>query len=88
MPVAPPATPTSIFFALLLAGLLGMVGQGVRAVVGLKKLNEDAAAQGVSSADLFIAARLIVSLLIGFIAGTRLDWRSASERFSQLVLAT
>ena len=59
----------NIFFALLVAGLLGMMGQGVRVVVGLKKLNDDAATHGVSSADLFMAARLFVSLMIGFIAG-------------------
>ena len=62
-------TPASILVALLLTGMLGMVGQGVRAIAGLKKMNDDATRQNASSADLFIAARLVVSLLIGFVAG-------------------
>jgi hypothetical protein len=52
---------------LLSAGLLGMVGQGARAVVGLQKKNHEAQAAGVR--DPFIAGRLIMSLFVGFIAG-------------------
>jgi hypothetical protein len=59
----------AVLLALLLGGLMGMVGQGIRAVAGLKKLNDDAQTKGASSQDLFIASRLVVSLLIGFIAG-------------------
>ena len=55
--------------ALLLGGLMGMIGQGIRAVAGLKKMNDNAQSSGATSADLFIASRLVVSLLIGFIAG-------------------
>ncbi len=67
--VIPPASPASVLMALVLAGLLGMLGQGVRALAGLKKMNDDAGKQDADSADLFIASRLIVSLLIGFLAG-------------------
>ena len=67
--MATPSPPASVLTALLLAGLLGMLGQGVRALAGLKKMNDDAGKQDASSADLFIASRLIVSLLIGFLAG-------------------
>jgi len=49
------------FEYLLLGGLLGLLGQGVRAVVGLKKV------QG--SYDGFVPSRLVVSLLIGFLVG-------------------
>jgi C1A family cysteine protease len=62
-------TPANILIAILLAGSFGALGQGVRAVAGLKKMNDDAAKQNANSADLFIAARLVVSLLIGFLAG-------------------
>ena len=55
--------------ALLLGGLMGMVGQGIRAIAGLKKLSDDAQSKGVSSQDLFITSRLVFSLLVGFIAG-------------------
>lgn len=54
---------------LILAGFLGMVGQGARAIVGLKKMNDEAQASGASAQDLFIASRLVVSLIVGFIAG-------------------
>jgi hypothetical protein len=59
----------NIFVSLLVAGMLGMLGQAVRVIAGLKKMNDDASLQATSAADLFNAARLIVSLLIGFLAG-------------------
>lgn len=54
---------------LLLGGLLGALGQGVRAVAGLKKVHDRAARDGRPFAQLFEASTLLVSLLIGFIAG-------------------
>ena len=60
---------SNILTSLLLGGLMGMVGQGIRAIAGLKKMNDDAQNQNVSSQDLFMASRLVVSLIIGFIAG-------------------
>jgi hypothetical protein len=62
-------TPVQLLSAILIAGLLGMLGQGIRAVAGLKKMNDDATANGASSADLFNAARLLVTLMVGFLAG-------------------
>ena len=53
-----------------LGGLMGAVGQGARTVVGLKKINDAAASAEVSSTDLFVASRVLVSLAIGFIAGS------------------
>lgn len=54
---------------LLLGGLLGLIGQGVRTIVGLKKMFDQANSQNVGQYDLFLASRLFVSLFIGFIAG-------------------
>jgi hypothetical protein len=54
---------------LLLGGLMGILGQGARAVVGLKGMADNAKALDLSPNDLFEAARLIVSLLIGFLVG-------------------
>lgn len=51
---------------LLLGGILGFLGQGIRAVAGLKKLSGDGG-QGTSSD--FDTRRMLVSLLLGFIAG-------------------
>jgi hypothetical protein len=55
--------------ALILGGLLGMAGQGVRAVAGLKKMSDAAQSQSVAARDLFSASWFFVSLAIGFIAG-------------------
>ena len=60
---------SEIMTSLLLGGLLGVVGQGARAVVGLKKLADENAAKAPNETDAFIASRLLVSLFIGFIAG-------------------
>jgi hypothetical protein len=58
----------NILATLLLWGLMGLIGQGVRAVVGLKNA---AAAQSSNPTmqSSFNAAYLFVSLMIGFIAG-------------------
>lgn len=63
------ASSGSVLTALLLAGLMGLLGQGVRSVVGLKTMVDSAAANAVDASDLFRAARLVVSLIIGFLAG-------------------
>lgn len=55
--------------ALVFCGVLGAAGQFVRSLAGLKKMHDDATANNVSSADLFVASRLVFSLLIGFVAG-------------------
>ncbi|HEY1612242.1 MAG TPA: hypothetical protein VGF97_00945 [Rhizomicrobium sp.] len=53
----------------LLGGLLGGAGQSARVIVGLKKLNDEATAKNTSLTQLIDPSRLIVSLLIGFVAG-------------------
>jgi hypothetical protein len=60
---------TEVLASLLVSGLLGAMGQGVRAVVGIKKMVDAARQADASATDLFIASRLGVSLAIGFIAG-------------------
>ncbi|MFO0995741.1 MAG: hypothetical protein U1F33_03585 [Alphaproteobacteria bacterium] len=52
-----------------LGGLMGMIGQGLRAVVGLKKLREDAHQAGKSFKTEFSPSTLLISLLVGFIGG-------------------
>ena len=54
---------------LFLGGFAGALGQGARAVVGIKKVNDQAAAENVNPQDLIVASRLFISLTIGFIAG-------------------
>lgn len=53
----------------VLGGLMGLLGQGARAVVGLKGMADTAKSLALSSSDLFEASRLITSLLIGFLVG-------------------
>lgn len=67
--LAAPLSSEQVLSALVLAGLLGMIGQAVRAIVGLKKMNDDALSGGVSASDLFIASRLVTSEIIGFVVG-------------------
>jgi hypothetical protein len=55
--------------ALLLSGLMGAVGQSVRAIVGLKGLADDRADPNVTNPEAFSPTRLVVSLIIGFVAG-------------------
>ncbi|MFL6856575.1 MAG: hypothetical protein ACJ8EB_01560 [Allosphingosinicella sp.] len=54
---------------LLLGGVAGAIGQGVRTLVGFKKLNDAAAGGTAEVGDLVSAHRLFVPLLIGFFAG-------------------
>jgi len=54
---------------ILLGGLLGIVGQGLRIVVGLKKLNDKAQTNKVSVTSLIETNQLLTSLLISFCAG-------------------
>src|ERR1017187_6278150 len=58
-----------IFFRILLGGLLGVLGQGLRMIPGLKKWNDDQQTNG-SLATPFDVKRLTISLFIGFVAGS------------------
>jgi len=49
--------------------LLGASGQILRVVAGLKKLNDEANQKGVAVGDLFATSQLVVSILIGAVAG-------------------
>jgi hypothetical protein len=48
---------------------MGVVGRGVRVIVGLEKTSDKAAAGGDKLIDLIEPARLLISLLIGAVAG-------------------
>ncbi len=54
---------------IVLAGLAGAVGQTARVIVGIKKVNDQASATNQSMGDIIELPRLVVSLLIGFVAG-------------------
>lgn len=46
-----------------------MAGQILRIVVGLKKMNDEAAKKQISAKSLFMPSSLVISLFIGFLAG-------------------
>jgi hypothetical protein len=55
---------------ILLGGLLGIIGQLVHAGAGLIKISGPLSASGAGAFDAFSTVRFVVSLFIGFIAGT------------------
>ncbi len=66
----------------------GAMGQGIRTVVGLKKVNDSATATpGNSFTDLIQPSRLVVSLVIGAIAGA-LAATTVLTDLSKIPLAT
>jgi hypothetical protein len=54
---------------LVVGAILGMAGQTIRMVAGLKKVLDEASAEGVSFKDKFSTSVLVVSLLLGAVAG-------------------
>ena len=69
--VGNPAVPgqgAAVLALLLLYGLMGLVGQAARAAVGLKTMTTSAAT-APSQQTQFNAAYLLISLMIGFVAG-------------------
>lgn len=75
---------TSILITLLLGGLLGLIGQAVRSVAGVKKLFDEAQDQNVGFDQVFNAVRFFISLLIGFVAGMVAVLTLGLEKFSQV----
>lgn len=68
--------------ALILGGILGMVGQGMRVIVGLKKIYESLGSDE-QFGNKMDWSRLSVSLVIGFIAGAfgmilKIDYETVS----------
>ncbi len=55
---------------LVAGGLLGMLGQAVRVIAGLKKAADTASANNKTLGDIFSAKTLAISLLIGFTSGS------------------
>jgi len=67
-PAAPGQGAASVLALLLLYGLMGLVGQAARAAVGLKTMTNSAATSPGQQTE-FNAAYLLISLMIGFVAG-------------------
>ncbi len=54
---------------LLIGGILGVVGQGIRLVVGFKKKHDEALKKNKAFREVFDSKQLCTSLLIAFIVG-------------------
>ncbi|MCW4469604.1 hypothetical protein OGH69_11550 [Flavobacterium sp. MFBS3-15] len=68
-------TSAQLINALLIGGTLGIIGQGIRIIIGLKKLDESrsqaqADANGTVVKEVFTSNRLLISIFFGFVAGT------------------
>ena len=72
---------------ILLGGLMGLFGQGIRAVVGLKTMVDEANQKGVSQNELFDAARLLISLVIGFLAGIAATLALGFDKFETIQMS-
>jgi putative chitinase len=72
---------------ILLGGLMGLFGQGIRAIVGLKSMVDQANEKGVSQNELFDAARLLISLVIGFLAGIAATLALGFDKFETIQMS-
>ena len=52
-------TPEQLITVILLAGMMGAIGQGARTIVGLKKANDVATGAECTLSDVFQASRLL-----------------------------
>lgn len=62
-------TPINTLIIILLGAILGMVGQGLRVIVGIKKLGDEAVSKGQEQKDLIKTQQLVLSLFIAFAIG-------------------
>ena len=62
-------TPIDWLTVLTLGLIMGVVGQGARIVIGLKKAKDEAAASNKTLGDVFELSTLLLSLLMGAAAG-------------------
>ena len=82
---APMVDSSSVLSILLLCGLMGLLGQGARAAIGLKTMTATAASAPTQQSE-FNAAYLLISLMIGFIAGVLAGLVVGLSHFKQINL--
>lgn len=61
--------PEKLLIHILLGGIFGVLGQGIRTITGLKKVYDEAASDNQTFAQQFVPSLFIMSLFIGFVAG-------------------
>src|SRR5262249_34336658 len=60
---------SEILVAILLSGIMGLFGQGIRAVIGLKRMGRLDNTNNIDEKNEFSASYLWLSLMIGFLSG-------------------
>jgi hypothetical protein len=61
--------PAQVLITLIIGGLMGLLGQGTRAIIGLKGVADSTHSPHPNQNDVFVAARLYFSLMVGFLVG-------------------
>jgi hypothetical protein len=62
-------TPLNTLIIIILGAILGMVGQGMRVIVGIKKVGDDATNSGQEQKDLIKTGQIVLSLFLAFAIG-------------------
>ena len=82
-----PTTPLNFLIIILLGAILGAVGQGIRVIVGVKKVNDNAVKTNTAVNDTIdyrqMAFSLIIAFAIGGIAGVLAAVSSDSIQFTK-----
>ena len=83
-------SPFNTLIIIVLGAILGAVGQGVRVIVGLKKVYDEAVKNNIAANSLLEYRQLALSLVIGFavgaIAGVLAAVNSVDAQFSKSVI--
>ena len=65
---------------ILLGGVMGALGQGVRAGLGFKKLQDEVGEDGTAFSAKFSASRFYTSIFLGFVVGALTALYLAAEK--------
>ena len=83
-------SPLNTLVIIVLGAILGAVGQGIRVIVGLKKVYDEAVKNNKTAGDLLEYRQLALSLVIGFaigaVAGVVAAVNSVDTTFSKSVI--
>lgn len=66
-------------------GIMGVLGQSVRSIVGVKKLRDNAEQSDDQFAGQFSLSRLLTSLLAGFVAGVLTAFFMSDEQMKLVI---
>lgn len=89
-PMEPANTPINTLVIILIGAILGAVGQGIRVIVGIKKVNDNAVQTNTSVKDAIdykqMAFSLVIAFAIGAIAGVLAAITSDNIQFTKATI--